>query len=154
MQHLVFYRINPGYVGNVNCTFVHNPPTLEDIRNLEKDISEKFGEGAPAVVTGWEKLADSDDIKNSKFERYLNITIKKRTLAPNDIIEITDNYGSCVYVIHFGLYQYNETMHIGWYMTLDAVSENYPEENQVLLRPLYDLMSDSIKNFKIVGEAE
>jgi len=153
MKHLVFYESKNAagslIKGNVDCEFIHNPPSLQDVRELETDIGKRFCNGEVAAVTGWLPIQDENDIIEPET---LSITINETKFTPTDSVEVFDNFGSCIYVVELGTYNYRSHVHIGWYMKLDSVSEGYPDEHRTMIRPLMDLESDEIKSYNKIGE--
>ena len=153
MKHLVFYESKDALgsliKGNVDCDFIHNPPSLKDIRELESDIGTRFCNGQIAAVTGWLPIQDENDIIEPET---LSVTINDTKFMPRDSVEIFDEFGSCIYVVELGTYSYRSHMHIGWYMKLDSVSKDYPDEHRVMIRPLMDLESEDIKSYNKVNE--
>lgn len=139
-MHLVFYSTKE-IKGNVDCIFINDPPTLTDIRNLEKNISDKFCNGDPVTVTGWKKLGDG---------KRLNTFINNVKIEEGDAIELKDTHGSCVYIVNMGPYEFDGHIHTGWYMLLHSIDVDYPEDHKVDIRPLYDLLSDEIENYQVI----
>lgn len=147
MKHLVYYRTDT-IVGRIDCEFIHFPPTFQDILDLEKDISERFCEGQAVLVTNWVEIADEQSVSSIST----NISIKDTVINQNDTLKVTDEYGTCIYKVKFGEYSYDGKTHIGWYILLDSIEENYPQDHIMQFRLLADLAEDTtIKNFEVVS---
>lgn len=62
MKHLVVYFYKKGTdigVGSVDGYFPHNPPTMTDIQNAQKEIQEKFSMDR-AIVLNCFSLSEED----------------------------------------------------------------------------------------------
>lgn len=57
-----FYQQGTGKVGfgNVDAVFQHNPPTISNIRDMERMISTKYCDGAQVVVLNWKPIASKE----------------------------------------------------------------------------------------------
>lgn len=57
-----FYQQGTGKVGfgNVDAIFQHNPPTISNIRDMERMISTKHCDGAQVVVLNWKPIASEE----------------------------------------------------------------------------------------------
>lgn len=57
-----FYQQGTGKVGfgNVDAVFQHNPPTISNIRDMERMISTKHCGGAQVVVLNWKPITPED----------------------------------------------------------------------------------------------
>jgi hypothetical protein len=146
MNHIVFYQCNKDgnlVAGNVNCNFIHEPPTIEDIRSLEKDISERFCDGNTALITGWKTIQTEDDLEKSRFNDCINVTLYGKEIRPGQMIVTEEEQGSCIYQVEFGTYSLGSMQHhIGWYLKLDSKEEGYTG-NAPSIRSLMDLVSGS-----------
>lgn len=57
MKYLVVYAHKDGF-GNVDCDFIHEPPTMQDIREAELDISARLCNFEGAIIVNWIKIND------------------------------------------------------------------------------------------------
>lgn len=155
MQHLVFYESTTGLKGNVDCQFLHNPPHLEDIRNLEADISKRFCNSAPAVVTGWKEIQDPDDVEKSQYSDFIHITIRGQEVNPEDHIAITTAEGKCIYIVALGMYEFEGKNHVGWHMKISTIGEGIDNSKVINLRSIADLVYDkSIIEWSILPQSK
>lgn len=64
MKYLVAYTYKKGTeVGTgatLNCTFAHEPPTAQDVRDLQNAIARANGNDS-VIITNWLQLSDEDD---------------------------------------------------------------------------------------------
>lgn len=69
MDSIIVYvtRTNDGLcIGNVDGHFLHNPPTVEDIRNMEAAISEKHCAGQPVSIVNVMRATPSHKDETTK----------------------------------------------------------------------------------------
>lgn len=153
MQHLVFYKSEKGHLGNIDCKFLHNPPCIKDVRELENDISERMCGGCKVVVTGWSEIQDEDDIEKSTYQDMLSITVQGQVIHVNDMIRIADGRGICEYTVELGKYTWSDSDHVGWYLKLISTNESYPEDCRIYCRPLLDILNkDLIPEFELIKQ--
>ena len=55
--------VNRGSVGNTRGKFRHFPPTIQDVRDMEKELNEKFGFGG-AVIVNWLPISEEEEEYN------------------------------------------------------------------------------------------
>ena len=48
-----------GY-GNIDAVFRHDPPTITDIRDMEREISSKHCNGAHVVILDWKPITPEE----------------------------------------------------------------------------------------------
>lgn len=57
MTYLVVYQYEGG-IGSVYCKVKSEYPTIKEIMELQKGISEKYLSGKPAVITNYLRLGE------------------------------------------------------------------------------------------------
>ena len=63
MRCLCIYVFQNGGIsgtGNVDCYFRHNPPTMKDVMDAQKEIQDKYGTGS-VVIVNWLPLSEEED---------------------------------------------------------------------------------------------
>ena len=58
MKYLIVYMCENGIIGNVDCNFMQEPPTIDNIRDAEKSISKKYCSGHKVSIVNWLKIAE------------------------------------------------------------------------------------------------
>lgn len=58
MKYMVAYITDKGQIGNVDCDFLNDPPSMLNIRNAEKEISTKYCNHHKTTIINWLKISD------------------------------------------------------------------------------------------------
>lgn len=58
-KYLVVYASQNG-IGNIDCMFRHEPPTMQDVRDAEKQIKELNKLEKNPVILNWLKISEDD----------------------------------------------------------------------------------------------
>ena len=57
MKYMTVYISEKGQIGNVDCDFINDPPTMQNIRDAEKQISTKYCHSNKVTIVNWLKIS-------------------------------------------------------------------------------------------------
>lgn len=57
MKHWVLYMAEKGIVGSVDCQFIHFPPTMSELKDMQEILKEKFNL-SDCLIIDWKELTE------------------------------------------------------------------------------------------------
>lgn len=68
MKHWVLYMAEKGIVGSVDCQFIHFPPTMSELKNMQEILKEKFSL-SECLIIDWKELTEERFYENQTAHR-------------------------------------------------------------------------------------